>query len=105
MAAHRSGIQRQVLSLYRDFLRQVRHKIKDPKCALQSQHRAMVQRNLREKFEQNRSIKRNQFQKIDFLLRQGRKQLQLFQSPHVTGFSANVTVSQNAEKSEPRDAP
>ncbi|KAI5306574.1 hypothetical protein KEM56_000230 [Ascosphaera pollenicola] len=70
-----SGIQREVLSLYRQCLRMVRTKPEDA--------RPNFYRFARREFEKNLSLRKKDFATIEFLLRKGRKQLELYGSEGV----------------------
>ena len=69
-----SGVQKEVLSLYRNFIRAAKTK-PDPTRAL-----TVVCGRFRHDAE---SIKRMDFRKIEFKMRQGKKHLKLLQSPNV----------------------
>ena len=84
-----SGLQRQVLSLYRNFLRQTRFKVKNHECSLTEEESMIVRNNIRENFESNRNVDAKNFMKIEFLIRSGEKQLKMFKDPSVTGL-ANI---------------
>jgi succinate dehydrogenase assembly factor 1 len=72
-----SGLQLQVLSLYRSILREAMGK--DGGAKLQSYTVA------REQFrEHSNSVKRMDFQQIEYLIRKGHKKLKLLQMPGVT---------------------
>ena len=47
-----SGLQRQVLTLYRDFIREVNRKVHNPKCTLTADDRQECTALIRSKFEQ-----------------------------------------------------
>ncbi|KAJ9054046.1 hypothetical protein DSO57_1026136 [Entomophthora muscae] len=72
-----SGLQKEVLGLYRSVLRAIRLK---PEA---NQPRFI--KFARGEFEKNtREIKAKDFQSIEFLLRKGRRQLEIYQSSSIT---------------------
>ncbi|KAH9328761.1 hypothetical protein KI387_000869, partial [Taxus chinensis] len=75
-----SGIQRQVFSLYRGFLRASRSK--DP----QQRHR--IQHVVSTEFRKNAtSVDKKDFNYIEYLLRRGNRQLELLKSSAAVGLS------------------
>ena len=77
MATRASGLQRDVLHLYRDLLRAARLK-GGPSTA----------RFVREEFrEKALSVQKNDFKMIEHLLRYGTKQKKLFEMPGFSGFA------------------
>lgn len=90
-----SGLQKQVLSLYRNFLRQTSLKVKDNNCSLNENESKIVRNNIRQNFESNKNVDIKNYMKIEFLIRAGEKQLKLFKDPNCTGL-ANVTTVANA---------
>ncbi|KAJ2160684.1 hypothetical protein GGF46_002041 [Coemansia sp. RSA 552] len=74
-----SGLQKDVLRLYRDCLRGVRKK---PEGA-QARFRAFARRE----FDKNLEIKRTDVQAIEYLLRMGRRRLEQYLSPNVRDIS------------------
>ncbi|KAJ2451901.1 hypothetical protein EV183_003307 [Coemansia sp. RSA 2336] len=70
-----SGLQKDVLRLYRDCLRAIRQKPKESRPRFQS--------FARRQFEQNLDIKRTDVKAIEYLLRIGRRRLEQYQSPTV----------------------
>lgn len=75
----RSGIQRQVLALYRAVLRE---------AARQPQpSRGSIQAYARHTLEQHRAVSKGDVMRIEYLLRQGGKQLERLRSPDFSGFS------------------
>ncbi|KAF4585807.1 putative Found in Mitochondrial Proteome [Ophiocordyceps camponoti-floridani] len=70
-----SGLQKDVLSLYRQCLRASRQK---PKGA-----RSHFEAFVRAEFTRNINIDKRNFDFIEFLLRRGRRQLQVYSSPGV----------------------
>jgi len=80
-----SGLQNQVLGLYRDCLRAAKQK-----ASPESQRAARDFASAR--FREHAELKRTDFQRIEFLLRQGKKQLAMYGAPDVEGFAvATVT--------------
>ncbi|TXG53467.1 hypothetical protein EZV62_022636 [Acer yangbiense] len=83
-----SGIQKQVLSLYREFLRVARSKSGEDHRQIESIVSAEFHRNSNE-------IDRKNFIYIEYLLRRGKKQLEQLKSPDIVGLSSlNVGSSQ-----------
>lgn len=75
-----SGMQKQVLSLYREFLRAAR--LKSP------EDRKRVESIVSSEFRLNsKSVERKNFLYIEYLLRRGKKQLQQLKSPDTVGLS------------------
>ncbi|KAK0630058.1 complex 1 protein-domain-containing protein [Bombardia bombarda] len=70
-----SGLQKEVLSLYRQCLRECRKK---PDTA--RQHFKSFARN---EFDKNMGIEKRDFAAVEFLLRKGRRQLEMYSSPGV----------------------
>ncbi|KAH6619538.1 complex 1 protein-domain-containing protein [Chaetomium sp. MPI-SDFR-AT-0129] len=70
-----SGLQKEVLSLYRQCLRECRKK--------PSTRRDHFQVFARQEFEKNVKIDKRDFSAIEFLLRKGRRQLEIYSSPGV----------------------
>ncbi|KAK9928142.1 hypothetical protein M0R45_025291 [Rubus argutus] len=83
-----SGMQRQVLSLYRGFLRAARLKSADDRQKIESL--------ISNEFRCNaKNVDRKNFLYIEYLLRHGKKQLDQLRSPDTVGLSAlNVSFSQ-----------
>ncbi|XP_024372981.1 succinate dehydrogenase assembly factor 1, mitochondrial isoform X2 [Physcomitrium patens] len=77
--ARLSGMQKQVLSLYRSFLRAAR--IKPPES------RKDIESFVGAEFRKYAQMDKKEFQSIEFLLRRGNKQLEMLKSPGVSGFS------------------
>lgn len=83
-----SGIQRDVFSLYRRVLRQALHKDRSSTTssvlsALLKQTDTMTQYAAQEFRRQATSVARSDFKRIEYLLRQGDKQLKLLNMPGV----------------------
>ncbi|XP_030444042.1 succinate dehydrogenase assembly factor 1, mitochondrial [Syzygium oleosum] len=76
-----SGMQKQVLALYRGFLRAARPKPPDDRRRVESIVSAEFRRNARQ-------VDRKNFLYIEYLLRRGRKQLDQLKSPDTTGLSS-----------------
>ncbi|CRK14077.1 Succinate dehydrogenase assembly factor 1 like protein [Verticillium longisporum] len=70
-----SGLQREVLSLYRQCLRGIRSKPEDKKQHFQSFARAEFQKHL--------AVDKRDFAAIEFLLRKGRRQVEVYSSPGI----------------------
>lgn len=75
-----SGIQRAVLSLYRNCLRQVRKK--------PVHVRANFRNYARNEFKKNAKIEKKDFAAIEFLLRKGHRQLEIYSAPGITNIVA-----------------
>ena len=77
----KSGIQRDVLKLYRSFLRAARSKAPET--------RGQVETVVKTRFRQDAAaVKRTDFRAIEFRLRNGRKQLKLLENPNVKNLDA-----------------
>ncbi|PHH93145.1 hypothetical protein CDD83_26 [Cordyceps sp. RAO-2017] len=70
-----SGLQKEVLALYRQCLRETRHKPEGVRSHFRSYARAEFARNL--------SVDKRDFAAIEFLLRKGRRQLDVYSSPGI----------------------
>ncbi|XP_050377419.1 succinate dehydrogenase assembly factor 1, mitochondrial [Argentina anserina] len=89
MGAQRlSGMQRQVLGLYRGFLRAARSK--------SARDRRKIESLVSSEFRSNaKNVDRKNFLYIEYLLRRGQKQLDQLKSPDTIGLSAlNVSYSE-----------
>ncbi|KAF4975315.1 hypothetical protein FZEAL_7880 [Fusarium zealandicum] len=73
--ARLSGLQKEVLALYRNCLRESRNKPQATRTHFESFARAEFARNL--------SIEKRDFAAIEFLLRKGRRQLEVYASPGI----------------------
>lgn len=83
-----SGMQKQVLSLYRGFLRAARSKSPEDRCQIESIVSAEFYRN-------SKQVDRKNFLYIEYLLRRGKKQLDQLKNPDTVGLSSlNVSLSQ-----------
>ncbi|RAL42754.1 hypothetical protein DM860_009261 [Cuscuta australis] len=77
-----SGMQKQVLSLYRQFLRAARSKP-------QKEERMQIKCLVSTEFRRNAlEVDRKNFLYIEYLLRRGKKQLDLLKSPDTVGLSS-----------------
>ncbi|XP_039069782.1 succinate dehydrogenase assembly factor 1, mitochondrial-like [Hibiscus syriacus] len=76
-----SGMQRQVLSLYRGFLRAVRSKPAEDRRQIESIVLADFRRN-------SNQVDLKKFLYIEYLLRRGKKQLDQLKSPDTVGLSS-----------------
>lgn len=81
-----SGIQKQVLSLYRSFLRAARSKPTEDRQQIELIVSAEFRRNSKE-------VDRKNFIYIEYLIRRGKKQLEQLKSPATVKLS-NVSSSQ-----------
>jgi len=85
-----SGMQKQVLSLYRGFLRAARSK--------SAEDRRRIESIVSEEFRRNsKEVDRKNFVYIEYLLRRGKKQLDQLKSPDIVSLSS-IKVSQNPTK-------
>ena len=82
-----SGLQREVLALYRAYQRQISKKIASPKCALSADKAPQVRAHIRSQFEANLGLRKSNFVQIEHCLRKGQKQFKMFQNDAVAGFS------------------
>ncbi|KAL4808570.1 complex 1 protein-domain-containing protein [Aspergillus recurvatus] len=73
--ARLSGLQREVLSLYRKCLREIRKKPIESRNNFKSYARA--------EFEKHISISKKDFSAIEYLLRKGSRQLEMYSSPGI----------------------
>ncbi|KAJ9174047.1 hypothetical protein P3X46_017119 [Hevea brasiliensis] len=76
-----SGMQKQVLSLYRGFLRAARLKSPEDRRQIESIVSAEFRRN-------SQQVDRKNFLYIEYLLRRGKKQLDQLKSPDTVGMSS-----------------
>ncbi|XP_038999431.1 succinate dehydrogenase assembly factor 1, mitochondrial-like [Hibiscus syriacus] len=84
-----SGMQKQVLSLYRGFLRAARSKPAEDRRQIESIVSAEFRRN-------SNQVDRKNFLYIEYLLRRGNKQLDQLKSPDTIGLSSvNVSSYKN----------
>jgi hypothetical protein len=72
------SLQKQVLSLYRDLLRAARHKPADA--------RAGIEALARSEYERWRHLPRSELNRIEHLLRRGRRQAEMLGQSDVQGF-------------------
>ncbi|XP_026656496.1 succinate dehydrogenase assembly factor 1A, mitochondrial isoform X2 [Phoenix dactylifera] len=76
-----SGMQKQVLGLYRSFLRVARLKTPEERCRIESK--------ISDEFRHNaKNVDRKNFLYIEYLLRRGKKQLEQLKSPDTVGLYA-----------------
>ncbi|KAI6249995.1 Succinate dehydrogenase assembly factor 1, mitochondrial [Erysiphe necator] len=71
-----TGLQREVLLLYRECLRACRKKPSDT--------RPHFEKFTRAKFDMNLHLNKKEFMTIEYLLRKGRRQLELYSSSEVS---------------------
>ncbi|GLT75670.1 hypothetical protein SLA2020_473750 [Shorea laevis] len=84
-----SGMQKQVLSLYREFLRAARLKPPEERHRIESIVTSEFRRN-------SKQVDRKNFLYIEYLIRRGKKQLDQLRSPDTIGLSSlNVCLSEN----------
>ncbi|EGD96780.1 hypothetical protein TESG_04210 [Trichophyton tonsurans CBS 112818] len=70
-----SGLQREVLSLYRQCFREIRKK------PINSQ--GNFKQLARDEFRKNQAISKKDFAAIEFLLRKGHRQVEMYSSPAI----------------------
>lgn len=68
----RSRLQKEVLSLYRQFL-------------IAAKDKPSFKITIKQEFQQNKSIPRSDTLRIEFLLRKGNKKLEMIKDPQITG--------------------
>ena len=68
----RSQLQRQVLNLYKS-------------CLVAAKGKPGFEKTIREEFRRNAIVPRTEIIRIEYLLRNGRKKLEMIQDPHITG--------------------
>lgn len=68
----RSRLQKEVLNLYKC-------------CLLAAKGKSGFEKTIKEEFRRNSSVPRTETMRIEFLLRNGRKKLQMIQDPQITG--------------------
>ncbi|PLB36319.1 complex 1 protein-domain-containing protein [Aspergillus taichungensis] len=73
--ARLSGLQREVLSLYRKCLREIRKKPSDSRENFRSY--------TRKEFEKHRTLNKKDFNAIEYLLRKGHRQFEMYSSPGI----------------------
>ncbi|KAJ5712366.1 hypothetical protein N7493_008834 [Penicillium malachiteum] len=73
--ARLSGLQRDVLSLYRKCLRAIRTK--------PTESRSNFKRYARAEFQKHISVSKKDFNTIEYLLRKGHRQLEMYASPGI----------------------
>ncbi|KAH8815379.1 complex 1 protein-domain-containing protein [Xylogone sp. PMI_703] len=74
-----SGLQKEVLALYRNCLRESRKK---PDVSL-TNTRKHFESFARKEFEKGLNVDRKDFSTIEYLLRRGRRQLEMYSSPGI----------------------
>ncbi|XP_073002942.1 succinate dehydrogenase assembly factor 1, mitochondrial [Typha latifolia] len=88
-----SGMQRQVLGLYRGFLRAARQKAPE--------ERRRVESVVSTEFRQNaKNVDRKNFLYIEYLLRRGQRQLEQLKNPGTTGLSTLNATSATSVQSD-----
>ncbi|KAJ5309139.1 hypothetical protein PENANT_c014G04293 [Penicillium antarcticum] len=73
--ARLSGLQRDVLSLYRKCLREIRKKPTESRPNFKTHARAEFQKHL--------SVNKKDFSAVEYLLRKGHRQLEMYASPGI----------------------
>lgn len=79
MVTRRSGLQKEVLLLYRKLLKTTATKPVEHQPAL----RAII----KQEFQENKTLPRNQTAQIEYMLKKGKKKLDLLETPGVVGYS------------------
>lgn len=81
-----SGLQKQVLALFRQILRAARHKDHPERALAALLHDGTTTTSFasNEFRRQCASVKRSEFKKIEYMIRKGEKQLKLLRMPGVT---------------------
>ncbi|TFB04288.1 hypothetical protein CCMA1212_003638 [Trichoderma ghanense] len=82
-----SGLQKEVLSLYRQCLRECRKKPQET--------RAHFEKFVRDEFSRNLTIEKRDFAAIEFLLRKGHRQLDVYSSPGIKDVSNFLAIATN----------
>ncbi|RFU78793.1 hypothetical protein TARUN_3439 [Trichoderma arundinaceum] len=75
-----SGLQKEVLALYRQCLRECRKK---PQLTEEKNTRAHFEKFVRDEFSRNLAIDKRDFAAVEFLLRKGHRQLDVYSSPGI----------------------
>ncbi|KAJ5789348.1 uncharacterized protein N7518_006359 [Penicillium psychrosexuale] len=70
-----SGLQRDVLSLYRKCLREIRNKPEDSRINFRNYARA--------EFQKYMAVNKKDFNTVEYLLRKGHRQLELYATPGI----------------------
>ncbi|KAM7508184.1 hypothetical protein LguiA_018637 [Lonicera macranthoides] len=87
-----SGMQKQVVALYRQFLRAARSK--------SPEDRRQIESFVSEEFRRNsKEVDRKNFQYIEYLLRRGNHQLDQLKSPNTVGLSSLNVQTSDAKRS------
>ncbi|EPS67847.1 hypothetical protein M569_06928, partial [Genlisea aurea] len=85
-----SGMQKQILALYRGFLRSARTK--------SPEERSRIEATVSSEFRRNASlVDRKNFLHIEYLLRRGKKQLDQLKSPDTVGLTS-LSIDGSAQK-------
>ncbi|PLB46985.1 HSP20-like chaperone [Aspergillus steynii IBT 23096] len=83
--ARLSGLQREVLSLYRRCLREIQKKPTDTRGNFQAYARA--------EFRKHRSVNKKDFNAIEYLLRKGHRQVEMYSSPGIRNIHPRQRVT------------
>ncbi|KAJ5142053.1 Complex 1 LYR protein [Penicillium atrosanguineum] len=92
--ARLSGLQREVLSLYRKCLRAIRHKPQVgyfffPPLPLRSpadrsrRNQEAISKTMHAEFQKHLSVNKKDFGAVEYLLRKGHRQLEMYASPGI----------------------
>lgn len=88
-----SGMQKQVLSLYRGFLRAARDKSPEDRAKIESLVTTQFHNNAK-------GVDRKNFVYIEYLLRRGKKQLDQLKSPDIVSLSSLTITFPATNKSQ-----
>ncbi|KAJ9492226.1 hypothetical protein VN97_g972 [Penicillium thymicola] len=84
--ARLSGLQRDVLSLYRKCLREIRNKPEDSRINFKKYARYRcnpAKMGYSAEFQKHISVNKKDFSTVEYLLRKGNRQLELYSSPGI----------------------
>ncbi|KAJ5157547.1 uncharacterized protein N7482_008647 [Penicillium canariense] len=81
--ARLSGLQREVLSLYRQCLREVRKKPLESQSNFKNYARPADPSRRSAEFQKHRSVNKKDFSAVEYLLRKGHRQLEMYASPGI----------------------
>ncbi len=93
LVARHSGLQKQVLQLYRDLVRAAKAKVKVKPVASDAPYAAGFLSAVRAQFRADAAVPKSQFSHIEYLLRKGHKQLAVLRSPSARGLSLSHSHS------------
>jgi succinate dehydrogenase assembly factor 1 len=81
MSRQLSGIQKQVIKLYKDFLTEIKTK------NMETASRIKFQSYIKSEFIKNSLISKKEFDTIEYLIRKGEKQLETFKNSSIDDFN------------------